>query len=119
MPWEIDGEYIREWMADLDNGTYNSVIAAFGLLARVGPGLGRPMVDSVAGSRHKGMKELRPGSSGRSEIRILFIFDPTRNAVMLLAGDKHGEWSKWYSKQIPVADERYDRYLRTMARGGE
>lgn len=77
------------------------------------------MVDSIAGSRHKGMKELRPGSSGRSEIRILFIFDPRRNAVMLLAGDKRGEWTKWYRRQIPVADSRYDSYLKAMEKRGE
>jgi hypothetical protein len=58
------------------------------------------------------MKELRPGSAGRSEIRILFAFDPARTAVLLVAGDKAGDWRKWYDRNIPVADERYDLWPR-------
>ena len=57
------------------------------------------------------MKELRPGSSGRSEVRILFIFDPERRAVLLVAGDKAGNWQRWYDKSIPEADRRYDAWL--------
>jgi hypothetical protein len=57
------------------------------------------------------MKELRPGSSGRSEVRILFIFDPERRAVLLVAGDKSGDWKCWYDKSIPEADRRYDVWL--------
>ena len=50
--------------------------------------MGRPLVDTVEHSRFPNMKELRPASPGRSEIRILFAFDPVRRAIMLLAGDK-------------------------------
>jgi hypothetical protein len=58
------------------------------------------------------MKELRPGSAGRSEIRILFAFDPERKAILLVAGDKAGDWQRWYDRNIAVADGRYDRWLR-------
>jgi hypothetical protein len=58
------------------------------LLAERGPQFGRPLVDTVIRSRHKNMKELRPVSSGRSELRILFAFDPERRAILLVAGDK-------------------------------
>ena len=75
-------------------------------------GLGRPLVDRIEGSRHHNMKELRPGSAGRSEIRVLFVFDPERRAVLLVAGDKAGNWSRWYSRNISVADGRYDEWLR-------
>ena len=68
-------------------------------------------------SRHKNMKELRPGSSGRSEVRILFIFDPKRRAILLIAGDKQGQWQKWYRKNIPVGDDRYDEHLRRLNEG--
>ena len=57
------------------------------------------------------MKELRPGSSGRIEIRVLFVFDPERRAVLLVAGDKAGNWKGWYDEHIPVADRRYDEWL--------
>jgi hypothetical protein len=56
--------------------------------------------------------ELRPGSAGRSEIRILYIFDPRRNAVMLVAGDKAGKWETWYRQAIPLAEQRYEDYLK-------
>jgi hypothetical protein len=58
------------------------------------------------------MKELRPGSTGRSETRALFVFDPEHRAVLLVAGDKTGDWRKWYDRNIPVADGRYDEWLR-------
>lgn len=59
------------------------------------------------------MKELRPGSTGSTEIRILFAFDPNRRAILLVAGDKSGNWSKWYDDNIPVAE---DRYVATLPR---
>ncbi|MCO5310254.1 MAG: type II toxin-antitoxin system RelE/ParE family toxin [Austwickia sp.] len=65
------------------------------MLQERGPALGRPLVDTVTASRHRNMKELRPGSSGRSELRILFAFDPKRQAILLVAGDKAGDWQRW------------------------
>jgi hypothetical protein len=56
------------------------------------------------------MKELRPPSSGRSEIRILLV-DPWRAAILLVAGDKSGRWDKWYRAAIPRAEQLYDDYL--------
>lgn len=109
--WVVDLELIEDWLKGADDDTYDQIIAAIRILATVGPGLGRPLVDTIVGSRHNNMKELRPGSSGRSEVRILFAFDPKRHAIMLLAGDKQGRWDKWYRKNIPVADDRYDAHL--------
>jgi hypothetical protein len=88
MAWSIDVELIEEWLAVLDQSSYEQVVAALELLAEHGPQLGRPLVDSVAGSQHNNMKELRPGSSGHSELRALFAFDPERQAILLVAGDK-------------------------------
>ncbi|BCJ42859.1 hypothetical protein GCM10010168_04010 [Actinoplanes ianthinogenes] len=58
------------------------------------------------------MKELRPGSSGSSEVRILFAFDPWRSAILLIGGDKSGNWSGWYRQAIPAAEALYVRYLK-------
>lgn len=113
-PWVVDLELINDWLKATDDNTYDQVIAAIRVLATVGPGLGRPLVDTIVGSRHNNMKELRPGSSGRSEVRLLFAFDPQRRAIMVLAGDKQGRWDKWYRKNIPVADERYSDHLATL-----
>ena len=112
--WVVDLELIYDWLKVVDEDTYDQVVAALQILAEVGPGLGRPLVDTIVGSRHKNMKELRPGSSGRSEVRILFAFDPQRHAIMLLAGDKQDTWTKWYRTNIPIADDRYDEHLENL-----
>ncbi|MEO3858865.1 type II toxin-antitoxin system RelE/ParE family toxin [Acrocarpospora sp. B8E8] len=56
------------------------------------------------------MKELCPGSRGRSEIRIIFALDPTRAALLLLGGDKAGNWERWYKENIPLAIQLYIDY---------
>lgn len=58
------------------------------------------------------LTELRPPSGGRTEIRILFVFDPWRSAILLIAGDKAGQWSRWYRSAIPEAEQRYALYLK-------
>jgi hypothetical protein len=98
----------------LEDQDANRIAAAFDELERRGPGLGRPFVDSVKGSRHHNMKELR---SIGGHLRALFAFDPRRRAVVLLGGDKRGDWEGWYRRNITVADKIYDRHLRS--RGGE
>jgi len=55
--------------------------------------------DRLKGSRIHHLKELRPGSGGRSEVRITFPFDPARSALLLLGGDKAGNWQRWYRRQ--------------------
>jgi hypothetical protein len=112
--WELELKLIEGWLLDLDEDSYEQVVAALELLAERGPTLGRPLVDTVNESRHRNMKELRPGSQGRSELRILFAFDPVRQAVMLVAGDKSGNWKKWYRDNIPVADDLFDEHTRKL-----
>jgi hypothetical protein len=63
------------------------------------------LVDRIKGSSIHNMKELRPGSSGATEMRILFAFDPWRSSVLLVAGDKSGRWSEWYRKAVPRAEQ--------------
>ncbi len=109
---------IDDWLSGVDENSYDQIVAALEILAELGPGLGRPLVDTVTGSRHKNMKELRPGTSGRSEVRILFAFDPTRSGILLIAGDKHGQWQKWYRINVPLADDRYDEHLKRLTKGG-
>lgn len=65
------------------------------------------------------MKELRTGSSGRSELQILFAFDPERHATPLVAGDKAGNWIKWHKTNIPIADDLFDVHLRILKGGSE
>lgn len=112
--WSVDIELIAGWLHSLDQDSLEQVVAAIELLEERGPQLGRPIVDTVTSSRHRNMKELRPGSSGRSELRVLFAFDPERSAVMLIAGDKAGNWTRWYKKNIPLADDIFDHHLRKL-----
>jgi len=115
--WIVEVDLVDAWLLSLDQKSYEQVIAALELLAERGPSLGRPVVDSVVGSRHKNMKELRPGSSGRSELRVLFAFDPDRRAIMLVAGDKAGNWQKWYRTNIPLADDLFAEHLSRSRKG--
>jgi transcriptional regulator with XRE-family HTH domain len=80
-----------------------ALLAAVQILRDQGPTLGRPLVDTVKGSRHSNMKELRPGSTGRTEIRVLFAFDIERQAILLVGGDKSDDWKGL------VPDEHPDR----------
>jgi hypothetical protein len=106
---------VRDWLHALRSGdpvTRRLVAEAIDRLLDEGPRLGRPLADRIGGSRLHNLKELRPGSSGASEVRILFIFDPVRNAVLLVAGDKSGRWQEWYRKAIPAAEAAYEAYLK-------
>jgi len=106
-----------EWFEALDEAQQDVVIARVDLLEATGPALGRPTVDTIAGSRHPNMKELRVSKGGA--IRILFAFDPKRQAVLLLGGDKTGRWTAWYREAIPQADDLFDEYLRESGQVGE
>ncbi|TDC21154.1 addiction module toxin RelE [Streptomyces sp. 8K308] len=111
--WEIRvTNGILAWINTLDQKSKTQVIDAIDRLAEGGPGLGRPLVDRLQGSQVHNLKELRPGSAGRSEIRILFVFDPWRCAILLVGGDKSGNWSDWYRQAIPQAEELYVEYVK-------
>lgn len=108
---------VRDWLRALRAGdptTRRLVAEAIDCLLDDGPALGRPLVDRISGSRLHNLKELRPGSTGTTEVRILFVFDPTRNAVLLIAGDKSGRWNKWYAEAIPAAEAAYTSYLKGL-----
>ncbi len=79
------------------------VRASVNVLRQFGPSLGRPHVDSVAGSRFPNMKELRTQHAGRP-YRTLFAFDPRRVAILLIGGDKTGN-NRWYEVFVPLADK--------------
>lgn len=118
--WVIDYDLIEGWLDEQDDETVAHIFAAFEVLSEEGPSLGRPLVDSIKGSKIKNMKELRPASSGSSEVRMLFAFDPLRRAIMLFAGDKskggrgRDRWAGWYRKAIPEAERRWVEYLRGL-----
>lgn len=108
---------VEAWFLDMcerDPLSADRVAEAIDLLSQTGPGLGRPAVDRLKGSRYHNMKELRPGSRGATEIRLIFAFDPRREAIVLVAGDKSGAWTQWYRDAIPLADQRYSDHLAQL-----
>ncbi len=115
--WEVEvtNEFVV-WWETLDAGQREAVTDRVDLLSERGPDLGRPVVDRVHTSRHQTMKELRAAKGGT--LRVLFSFDPRRQAILLFGGDKTGEWNDWYERAVPLADDLYDEYLRELQEKG-
>lgn len=104
------------WWRELTVEQQEHVAARVGLLEQHGPMLGRPTVDRVKGSAFHNMKELRCSADGA--LRVLFAFDPRRQAILLVGGDKTGEWSSWYDRAVPQADRLYKEYLDEIEEKG-
>jgi hypothetical protein len=97
----------------------SEILALSLVLEQFGPQLGRPRVDSLKGSRHMNMKELR-FSAANGEWRVAFAFDPARKAILLVAGDKSGGSQKrFYRELIRKADVRFDAHLARLQRERE
>lgn len=108
--WFIDStEQVRGWIKELNEDAKEAIFKSLLILREIGPALGRPHVDSIKQSRHKNMKELRIQNKQKL-FRILFAFDPDRNAILLIGGDKRGD-KRFYSKMIPLADSLLDNHL--------
>jgi hypothetical protein len=112
--WEIEAtpEFER-WFAELEEEPRDDVRAAVELLAERGPSLGRPRVDTLTGTAVPNLKELRVRS-----LRVLFAFDPRRTAVLLLGGDKRGNWTAWYRTAIPAAEQLWRRHIAELEQEG-
>lgn len=112
MTWNVvfDDDFASEF-AHLSDEVKTMLAARTELLAEFGPKLGRPHADTLAGSKHTNMKELR-FSADDGVWRVAFAFDPKREAVLLVAGDKSGVPSRrFYKNLIKTADQRYSRHL--------
>jgi hypothetical protein len=116
MEWEIlltaQVEEFLDVLYETDRDSHRLVNQAILVLEQSGPSQGRPLVGTITASYLPNLKELRPPSTRRSEIRILFVFDPWRSAVLLVAGDKSGRWTDWYRRAIPEAERLYEDYLK-------
>ena len=115
MPWVVHfhDEFEPEFDA-LSITVQDELLAHASLLAKIGPTLGRPQVDTLAGSKHANLKELRFAADG-GVWRVAFAFDPTRSAILLVAGDKSGGAQKrFYRSLIERADHRFDLHLTAL-----
>jgi hypothetical protein len=113
---EIGSEFKPEFFA-LEEDVQTEILALTRLLQQFGPQLGRPRADTLNGSRHANMKELR-FSAADGEWRVAFAFDPKRKAILLVAGDKSGvSERRFYRELIRKADERLDAHLAWLKKG--
>src|SRR5438445_12673773 len=87
------------WFATLDEDGKAELIAKVELLRLLGPRLGRPHADTLNGSKHANMKELRVDTAEKV-MRVAFAFDPDRAALLLVAGNKSGISQKRFYKQL-------------------
>jgi hypothetical protein len=99
---------------DLDKYIQDELLAHAKLLEKFGPQLGRPYVDTLKGSKYSNMKEIRFKTKD-GVWRVAFAYDPKRQAVLLIAGNKSGVSQKrFYNELIRKADERFSDYLKTV-----
>lgn len=117
MTWTVTfhEDFDREFES-LPESVQDGLLAHAGLLKEFGPGLGRPRVDTLKGSRHRNMKELR-FEAADGVWRFAFAFDPNRQAIVLVGGDKSGVSEKrFYRQLIKKADDRFDDHISRIGR---
>ena len=115
MPWSVEfhAQFAAEFEA-LPEAVQDELLAHVAVLEVFGPQLGRPRVDTLNGSRHKNMKELRFDAAD-GVWRFAFAFDPKRVAIVLCGGDKSGGSSpRFYRQLIGKADERFDAHIAVL-----
>ncbi len=118
MKWEVEyTDEFGQWWSGLSEQEQISVAASVQLLEERGPSLGFPHSSGINGSKHGHMRELRTQHLGRP-FRTLYAFDPLRNAILLIGGDKTGD-GRWYDVNVPLADRLYDEHLEQLRKEGK
>jgi hypothetical protein len=113
--WIVDfhDDFVAEYHA-LPRDVQDELLASVTVLQRFGPLLGRPRIDTLNGSRHANMKELRFDAAD-GVWRFAFAFDPSRQAIVLCGGDKSGgSERRFYTQFIAKADSRFDAHLASL-----
>ncbi len=113
--WAVEiGDEFQPEFDELHEDVQTEILALSRLLQQFGPQLGRPRADTLDGSRHANMKELR-FSAADGEWRVAFAFDPKRKAILLVGGDKSGgSERRFYRDLIRKADDRFDAHLSRL-----
>ena len=112
--WQVETtDVFDEWFDALDDEDRINVLAAMIVLQERGPMLSRPYADTVNGSCHGNMKELRVQSKG-DPIRAFFAFDPKRRGILLCGGNKTGKDKRFYNEMLPIADREFTAHLEKL-----
>ena len=119
MAWEVEfDEAFAAEFDELPETVRDELLAHALLLENSGPHLKRPHADTLNGSKHANMKELRFGADD-GVWRVAYAFDPRRAGILLVAGDKSGGSGKrFYKRLIKTADERFDAHLTALKKKG-
>lgn len=115
--WNIkQTEEFQDWFEEADDQLQEDIVENVEILRQFGPNLGRPKADTIKGSTIRNLKELRFDSDNKV-VRLFFVFDPDRNAVLLVGGDKAGSGDKtFYTKMIAESEKVYVKYLEERKR---
>jgi hypothetical protein len=111
----VGTDEFQEWFLGLDDADAEAVVRVVGLLEAKGTALGFPYTSAIAGSRYS-LRELRVQSGGRP-LRVFYAFDPKRQAVLLIGGDKTGD-ERFYERMVPRAEVIWEQYLQEQGFGG-
>lgn len=111
----VTTDEFASWYVDLDDLAAEDVTAAVDYMASVGTALGFPRSSAIVGASF-GLRELRIQSSGRP-LRVFYAFDPKRQAVLLIGGDKTGD-ARFYERMIPISERIWKEYLDETAQLG-
>lgn len=116
MAWEVEyTDEFGDWWATLQEGEQDAIERCVICVEEAGPMLKEPYSKRIESSRHHpNMKELRASAHGH-RLRVFYAFDRRRTAILLIGGDKTGEWEDFYTEMIPVADDLYDAHLESLA----
>ncbi len=110
MVWDVEGTGEFEmWFLALEADDARAVNETLEMLRQFGPLLKRPAADTLKGSKYPNLKELRPTQT----LRVFYVFDPRRVAILLTAGDKEND-PRFYDKMIPRAENLYEEHLKTL-----
>lgn len=115
--WQVEfTDEFGQWWDGLSEVEQDAIAASVRLLEELGPGLPRPHADTLKGSKHSHMKELRTQCRGRP-LRTFYAFDPRRCAILLIGGDKTGN-KRFYKQMLALADRLYDKHLKQLTEEG-
>ena len=107
----IGTDEFSEWFDSLTDDQSEKVALVVEMLADQGVALGFPYCSKISGSKHGAMRELRTSQAGKP-LRVLYMFDPIRQAVLLVGGNKVGKGNRWYESAIRIVDRLCDEYLK-------
>jgi hypothetical protein len=105
----------KGWFENLSESEQESIVRVVGLLEERGVNLEFPFSSGISASLYAAMRELRIQHAG-NPYRVLYAFDPIRQAVLLVGGVKTGKGNRWYQDAIRTADRLFAKYLAEVSR---